>query len=326
MKKIALIGDSHARIVFSHLKKMLPGLGFDNVYTRAENGWSVKQHIKKGTLPELKASKPDVILVSLGGNNQDMKESSYIDTVNQLLNVAKDVGAQVIWVGPTTSNTSTAESTEKRHKRTHEILSSYLPTQSVYYIDNRSFTNGGWGKDGVHYSSSFYKKWAERVAKYLKQTPTTTGTTSVKKYALFGGIGVAVIATIGIVAKIAFGGKKGSKANQTNRWYEEDTTIVKGSGYNTFYPEKFNTYREDMIKYGGWGDFPPIDGWSKPIEEDELEEYQEAKEAGYEHELDYNQPLDSSSLGKPYVYVYDGHHRALAAASLNIPIRIKNNE
>jgi len=212
MKKIALIGDSHAKVVFSHLKKMLLSLGFDNVYTRAENGWSVKQHIKKGTLPELKASKPDVILVSLGGNNQDMKESRYIETVNQLLDVAKDVGAQVIWVGPTTSNPSKAASTEKRHKKTHEMLASYLPTQSVYYIDNRSFTAGGWGSDGVHYPSSFYKKWAQRVAKYLNKVPAKS---NLKKYALFGGIGVAVITTIGIIVKIAFGGKKGSQANST---------------------------------------------------------------------------------------------------------------
>lgn len=207
MKKIALIGDSHAKVVFKYLVKILPDLGFDNVYTRAENGWSVKQHIKKGTLPQLKAANPDVILVSLGGNNFDMKESRYRQTVDKLLGVAEDVGAQVIWVGPTTSSLKSEKSskTEKRHKKTHEMLAEYLPGKSVYYIDNRAFTAGGWSKDGVHYPSSFYKKWANRVAKYLKKVPVKS---NLKKYAIFGGIGLAVITTIGVVFKIAFGGKK----------------------------------------------------------------------------------------------------------------------
>jgi hypothetical protein len=206
MKKIALIGDSHAKVVFKHLVKMLPELGFDNVYTRAENGWSVKQHIKKGTLPQLKASKPDVVLVSLGGNNFDMSPSRYRQTVDKLLSATKDIGAQVIWVGPTTSSSSKATKTEKRHKKTHEMLAEYLPSKSVYYIDNRAFTAGGWGKDGVHYPSSFYKKWAQRVSKYLKQVPSKS---NLKKYAIFGGIGLGILTTIGIVVKIAFGGKKG---------------------------------------------------------------------------------------------------------------------
>ena len=100
MKKIALIGDSHAKVVFRYLNKMLPDLGFDNVYTRAENGWSVKKHISKGTLPELKSANPDIILVSLGGNNQDMKEDRYLKTVDELLNTAKSIGIKVIGINP----------------------------------------------------------------------------------------------------------------------------------------------------------------------------------------------------------------------------------
>ena len=213
MPRIALIGDSHAKVVFRYLKKMLPELGFDNVYTKAENGWSVKQHIKKGTLPQLKKAKPEIILVSLGGNNQQMNSSKYISTINQLIKTAESIGANIVWVGPTTSNTQKAANTERRHKKTHQILSSYLPRKNIYYIDNRSFTAGGWAKDGVHYPSSFYKKWAQRVAKYLKKVPAGKG--SWKKYALWSGIGVGVLTVIGVTVKLVFGEKKGSKANST---------------------------------------------------------------------------------------------------------------
>ena len=104
MKSIALIGDSHAKVVFKYLNKTLPSMGFKNIYQRAENGWSLKKHISKGTLQQLKAAKPQIILASLGGNNQDMKTSSYKNTVDQLISVAKSIGAQIVWVGPTTSN------------------------------------------------------------------------------------------------------------------------------------------------------------------------------------------------------------------------------
>lgn len=213
MKTIALIGDSHAKVVFSHLRKMLPSIGLDNVYERAENGWSLKKHISEGTLQKLKSAKPQIILVSLGGNNQDMNSSSYQSTVDQLISVANSIGSQIVWVGPTTSNKSIAANTEKRHKWTHEFLSSYLPTKSIFYIDNRDFTSSGWGKDGVHYSSSFYKKWAQRVAKYLPKIPSGKG--SIKKIAIWSGIGVGTLGVLAIATKIIFGGKKGSQANAT---------------------------------------------------------------------------------------------------------------
>jgi serine/threonine protein phosphatase PrpC len=213
MKTIALIGDSHAKVVFRYLEKILPSIGFKTVYKRAENGWSLKKHISKGTLSQLKSAKPQIILASLGGNNQDMKSASYQSTVDQLISVANSIGAQIVWVGPTTSNPSKAPNTEKRHKWTHNFLSSYLPSKSIFYIDNRGFTSSGWSKDGVHYNSSFYKKWAQRVAKYLPKIPS--GKDSIKKIAIWSGIGVGALGILAVAAKIIFGGKKGSQANAT---------------------------------------------------------------------------------------------------------------
>ena len=117
--------------------------------------------------------------------------------------------------------------------------------------------------------------------------------------------------------------KKNPRRRRNSSFYDVNTTIVKGSGYNTFYPDKFDEYRQAMIEYGGWGNFPPIEGYDDEFDEDAWEDYKEAEEGGYAHELDYNQPMDISMIGQTYVYVYDGHHRALAASSLGIPIRIK---
>ena len=159
-----MIGDSHAKVVFRSLKDLLKQKGFSPAYVRAENGWSLKKHISKGSLEEIRKARPQTILVSLGGNNQNMTASSYKKTVDQLVNFAKSIGAELVWVGPTTSDSGKAPSTERRHAFTESFLKKYIPKHGKY-ISMRAFTSSGQGKDGVHYGSSFYKRWAEFVAK-----------------------------------------------------------------------------------------------------------------------------------------------------------------
>jgi len=169
MTTIGLIGDSHAKVVFRTMKKILPEAGFETVYIRAENGWGLKKHIKEGTIQQLKNAKPKIIIASLGGNNHVMDGDRYKKTVDTHLALAKSMGSKVVWVGPTTSSTTQAPSTEKRHAWTHNFLQQYLPSKGIDYISIRDFTQFGQRKDGVHYKSSFYKTWAQMVTKKLGQ-------------------------------------------------------------------------------------------------------------------------------------------------------------
>lgn len=162
--KLAMIGDSHARVVFRTLQGLLEQKGFKPVFVKAENGWSLKKHIDQGSLESIKKAKPDTIVVSLGGNNHDMKTESYKNTVKQLTDLASSIGAELFWVGPTTSDVNKAPNTERRHAWTEQFLREYIPDHGKY-ISMRAFTSSGHGKDGVHYGSSFYKKWADFVAK-----------------------------------------------------------------------------------------------------------------------------------------------------------------
>lgn len=161
--KLSVIGDSHAKVVFKTLVPLLEAKGFKTVHRKAENGWSMAKHIREGTLEKLLRTKPDLILVSLGGNNHNLSTSSYQKTINKFLGVAKKIGATVVWVGPTTSDPAKAENTERRHAWTERFLSNYLPGKAQY-ISMRNFTARGQGRDGVHYNSTFYKKWAQYVA------------------------------------------------------------------------------------------------------------------------------------------------------------------
>jgi hypothetical protein len=196
MKRVALIGDSHAKVVFRYMIPMLEGIGLKKVYSRAENGWSLKKHIQKGTLKEIRNARPEVILVSLGGNNQDTDSYGYKKVVDELLETANSIKATVVWVGPTTSNPNVARNTEKRHAWTHNFLSKYLPKRKVAYIDNRKFTAQGWKSDGVHYPMGFYKKWASRVAQYL---PKAIQNKSKGKTLVWVGIGSAIVIGLGLM-------------------------------------------------------------------------------------------------------------------------------
>ena len=114
-------------------------MGFKNIYQRAENGWSLKKHISKGTLQQLKAAKPQIILASLGGNNQDMKTSSYKNTVDQLISVAKSIERKLYGLDQQPQTPPKLLIQKKRHKWTHKFLLTFhriLSThrQSKVYI------------------------------------------------------------------------------------------------------------------------------------------------------------------------------------------------
>ena len=190
--KLAMIGDSHAKVVFQTLQGLLEQKGFKPVFVRAENGWSLKKHIDQGSLESIKKAKPDTIVVSLGGNNQDTNASSYKATVDQLTSLADSIGADLFWVGPTTSDMGKAPNTEQRHAWTDSFLREYIPKHGKY-ISMRAFTSTGQGQDGVHYSSSFYKKWADFVAKRIDLPSNMSfpikaliGTSALGIFALFG--------------------------------------------------------------------------------------------------------------------------------------------
>lgn len=209
MTTIGLIGDSHAKVVFRTMKKILPDVGFDPVYIRAENGWGLKKHISQGTLDQLKAAKPKVIVASLGGNNHNLDADRYKKTIDQLLNLAKSMGSKVVWVGPTTSSTTKAASTERRHAWTHNFLQKYLPSKGIDYVNIRDFTKTGQRGDGVHYKSSFYKKWAQLVTKKLGSLKGKLESGPYRTPLIVGG--VITLTTLLTAAVVTIARKRGSQ-------------------------------------------------------------------------------------------------------------------
>ena len=106
--------------------------------------------------------------------------------------------------------------------------------------------------------------------------------------------------------------------------YEEvQSDLFRESGANVTDEDQIEEYVEAMEDYNGWGDFPPVHGGYNEVDEQDLEDWEEAVEGGYEHELVWSRPLEKSDLGTVYAVIEDGHHRAYAASRLGIPIRMR---
>jgi len=113
--------------------------------------------------------------------------------------------------------------------------------------------------------------------------------------------------------------KEGKKA-----WDEVQSDLFRGSGVNasTDFDKKIPEFASYMSN-NGWSRMPPIHGVIQTVDEQDIEDYQEAEENGYEHELDWSRPLTKDDLGMVYVNIEDGHSRAWAAKEAGIPIRVK---
>lgn len=159
--RVALIGDSHSQALWPRLRKDLEALGHTIVLEEAHPGWSEKSYLREGHLPgKLRASRPDLVVFELGGNNQDMNKENYRKQVEALVDLAHQVGASVVWFGPPRSDINRAANTARRHEITAEMQASLLPRTGTAWFDSRPFTETGHRADGVHFDRATYTDWA----------------------------------------------------------------------------------------------------------------------------------------------------------------------
>ncbi len=159
--KIALIGDSHTEAYFPPLRKRLEEAGHQVVGQVSNRGWSVFSYNNKPQ--QIQAAiqgNPDVVVVSLGGNNARLNDS-YKDGVISFLQNVGYPQRRIVWVG---AAKALREDVEKRHQWTADWLKGNLPND-VVFIDTRPFTQTGHASDGVHFTSSHYREvWAREVS------------------------------------------------------------------------------------------------------------------------------------------------------------------
>ena len=159
MKTAVMIGDSHSQIVFPLLTGLL-NLNFLEIIS--EPGWGVKKFMSKGIPQDLPSA--DICIVALGGNNFDMNNLSYMNTVDEFLDVLKPKFKRIVWIGP---YFSTREDVDHRHAVTNLFLKLHLPI-SVGYIETYKLGREIAHRDGVHYTRDGYKKLIDLYIKKLR--------------------------------------------------------------------------------------------------------------------------------------------------------------
>lgn len=117
--------------------------------------------LPKTGLELLAASKPDVVIVQLGGNNFDMDATSYASKAGKIVRAAQEAGAQrVVWLGPPTSTASPEKAA--KNDATARIQQDALRSLDVPWIDLRPYTKTG-HYDGIHLSPSGYAKLVDAI-------------------------------------------------------------------------------------------------------------------------------------------------------------------
>lgn len=158
--KVLEIGDSHTVGVFGQeLEKLLEGRGAD-VERHAAVGTSAGHWVNGGhgakPLQDLIArSKPDVVIINLGANSR----GGVGGDVKRLAQIAKNSGAQVIWVGPPRTrqdmaNPAALQQFDAQMRAQLQGLGTYVSSAPYTSYD---------GPDGIHYNAGAARKWAQGV-------------------------------------------------------------------------------------------------------------------------------------------------------------------
>jgi hypothetical protein len=163
--KIALVGDSHTQVVWPLLSTLLQSAGHKIVLQRSQPGWDVRSYQTENALSgQLYNAKPDIVVFGLGGNNFELN-NSYENRIAWVIQAAKNAGARtVLWVGPATAKDKNAST---RHEWTANFIANQAGNYGFSFLDTRPFTLSGHREDGVHFTSTVYRDWAQRVKSAL---------------------------------------------------------------------------------------------------------------------------------------------------------------
>ena len=176
-RRILLVGDSQldgGSTLGGRLAALLRARGFDvDVLAKYGHGAGYRRDwFLAERLPEkLKSFNPDLVLVSLGGNDANTyhpasKKAAYQQLIREWARLIKKSGAELRWFTP-----STADSPAYQAKR--EKIAAYqreaLEPLGVQVYDHGNYTDrlprratySSGAPDGVHFRPTEYRMWAQ---------------------------------------------------------------------------------------------------------------------------------------------------------------------
>jgi len=81
----------------------------------------------------------------------------------------------IIWIGPFRADDSRAPETAKRHAATRSYLSTGLPAAGVEFVDVYDLTDLTDSRDGVHLTTSIYRRVVDQIKQQLLTWASSTG-------------------------------------------------------------------------------------------------------------------------------------------------------
>lgn len=163
---VFVVGDSHVQMLGPTLTHRLEERGVRVAGYEARPGWSTQRYRRAGDLTDVLegAGRPEIVVVSLGGNDFVGSPETYYAQLSWVVDHARAAGArEIIWLGPATSDVEAGERAAEvgaRHERNANLQAELLPALGVTWIDSRPMTTEHHGRDGIHFTRSGYSDWA----------------------------------------------------------------------------------------------------------------------------------------------------------------------
>ncbi len=164
---VFIVGDSHVQMLGPTLGRRLEAAGVEVAGYEARPGWSTARYQRSGDLQDVleRAGRPEIVVVSLGGNDFVGSAETYYAQLAWVVDRARAAGAQqIVWLGPATSDEAAgarAAEVALRHEHNAELQAELLPALGVTWIDSRPMTEADHRRDGVHFTRAGYVRWAQ---------------------------------------------------------------------------------------------------------------------------------------------------------------------
>jgi len=162
--RVHMIGDSHMEALGPRLLDALPAARYDVTY-EFHRGYSTQRAAEA-----FSGSVADVYVVELGGNDrgdQDMERAALVRQLRQV-----NPASRIVWFGPPRAVKAPFDLYHDQQAASQGLQFAALTRNASTrfgWFDSRPWTQTGHGPDGVHFTMTAYRTWAQHMAQGIEQ-------------------------------------------------------------------------------------------------------------------------------------------------------------
>ena len=165
--RVAFVGDSHMQALGPLMTRRAREAGYQPVGVIARQGWSSSRYRTADDLEsELRAMRPDVVVIVLGSNDYGVARASrYRSRLRWIVDAALLAGAvHIEWHGPPAGDPDASDLAGRvaaNHDRIADLQREiFADDPAVTWTDSRPLTRAHVRGDGYHLTRAGYAAWA----------------------------------------------------------------------------------------------------------------------------------------------------------------------